>query len=144
MAGGDLEIGGKGWRMRIFFFSSQFEISGCKKQVRWAQLAPKGPFAAPLLMQCHSRLTTVMHFLIQWAHPPQKCSRNRNNLPHLALVFSPAQCCVTGVDCIKCHAPSPLPCSAWLLQKVTNVIICAGSRGISLVYWSRHFMKICN
>lgn len=96
---------------RILVLSSQFEIYGCKKQVRWAQISPHGAFAAPLLMQSHSRLTTVMHFLIQWAHPPQKCGANRNNLPRLCAGVFPSAGTgrLIGVDCMKCHAPSPLP-----------------------------------
>lgn len=103
----------------FIFSSSQVEIYGCKKQVRWAHIAAHGTFSAVLLMQSHSRLTTVMHFLIQWAHPLQKCSRNRDNPPSQ---WRLTKYCVIGVDCMKCHAPSPLPALLDLYKRLPMLL----------------------
>lgn len=128
---GDLQIRGKGWRENFFFSPvlSVWDLSLQKKQVRWAQAAPHGAFAAPLHMQNHSRLTTVMHFLIQWAHPPQKCSIDQNN--PLALVSSPAQSLRYWCWLYKMSRSISFTCSAWLVRKVAVVIILLRSCGIT-------------
>lgn len=77
---GDLQIRGKGWRLRIFsiFLIPVWDL--------WLQKAGQVSTRRSTRYICcavtHAEPLVPHHghvFLIQWAHPPQKCSRNRDN-----------------------------------------------------------------